>query len=88
MNHLLYFYGQECPDCIRMERRIERLEEEMGLTLVKYEVWHNAENDRLCMQYDTDGACGGVPFFYNTQNKKTLCGEVTYKELLDWATPN
>ncbi len=85
MNNLLYFYGQECPDCIRMQRRIERLEQELGVQLVKYEVWHNTENDELCMKYDTDG-CGGVPFFYNTQTQKSLCGEVTYKELFDWAS--
>lgn len=85
MNNLLYFYGQECPDCIRMQRRIERLEQELGVQLVHYEVWHNTENDALCMKYDTDG-CGGVPFFYNTQTQKSLCGEVTYRELVEWAS--
>jgi thiol-disulfide isomerase/thioredoxin len=83
-NHLLYFYGEECPDCIRMQARISRLEKEEGISLVPYEVWHNADNDELCMKYD-DGRCGGIPFFYNTQTKESLCGEVTYKELKDWA---
>lgn len=83
-NHLLYFYGEECDDCIRMLPRLERLLKETGLELEKHEVWHNIENDALCMEYDKDGACGGVPFFINTQTGKTLCGEVTYKELLEW----
>jgi hypothetical protein len=26
-----------------------------------------------------------VPFFYNTDNKKFVCGEATYEELKDWA---
>ncbi len=84
-NHLLYFYGEECDDCIRMHPRLERLKKETGLELKKYEVWHNKENDELCMQYDSHGDCGGVPFFINTKTGETLCGEVTYKELLAWA---
>lgn len=84
-NHLLYFYGEECPDCIRMMPRLERLARETGIELAKYEVWHNAENDALCMKYDKDNACGGVPFFINRKTSETLCGEVTYKELKGWA---
>ena len=40
---------------------------------------------RLMESYDVDGACGGVPFFYNTQSKGWLCGEVTYEQIIDWA---
>jgi thiol-disulfide isomerase/thioredoxin len=83
-NNLLYFYGEECPDCIRMQIRITRLEQEEGIVLVHKEVWHNTENDELCMKYD-DGSCGGIPFFYNTENRESLCGEVTYQELKEWA---
>ncbi len=84
-NHLLYFYGDECADCIRMTPRIERLLKETGIELMRYEVWHNKENDELCMKYDAAGDCGGVPFFINTHSGETLCGEVTYKELKEWA---
>jgi hypothetical protein len=85
-NHLLYFYGEECPECIRMKVRISKLEKEEYITFTSYEVWNNKENDELCQKYDTNGDCGGVPFFYNTKTKKSLCGEVTYKELKQWAT--
>ena len=84
-NHLLYFYGEDCPDCIRMHVRIEKLKKEEAIELTSYEVWGNTENDRLCQKYDINGECGGIPFFFNTKTKKSLCGEVTYKELRDWA---
>ncbi len=83
--HLLYFYGEDCPDCIRMQARLARLEKEEGIAVTHLEVWNNKENDELCMKYDKDNACGGVPFFINTNNNETLCGEVTYKELKEWA---
>lgn len=31
-------------------------------------------------EYDT-GLCGGVPFFYNTETKKFICGGASYEEL-------
>lgn len=85
MKHLLYFYGEECPDCIRMHARIDRLKKETKIELTSYEVWHNKKNDELCQRYDKDGECGGIPFFINTKTGNTLCGEVTYKELKEWA---
>jgi hypothetical protein len=35
-------------------------------------------------QYD-QGRCGGVPFFYNQQTGKWLCGVVNYEKLKEWA---
>ena len=29
--------------------------------------------------------CGGVPFFYNTQTKKFICGDANYGILKAWA---
>lgn len=84
-NHLLVFYGTECPHCEHMFRLVSRFEEEHGIRLEKIEVWHNEENTRIMEGYDQDGACGGVPFFYNTKTKAWLCGEVKYEEILAWA---
>lgn len=84
-SHLLNFYGTECPHCQRMRLLLDKLEIELGVVVDNVEVWHNEENTRLMESYDNDQACGGVPFFYNTKTKAWLCGEVTYKELLDWA---
>jgi hypothetical protein len=67
-----------------MHKLVERLEKEEGVKVDTYEVWHNDENAKKLEEIDKD-MCGGVPFFYNTKNKKFICGEVEYKELKDWA---
>lgn len=81
---LLEFYGTECPHCIRMKPLIAQLEKEEGVAVETHEVWHNENNARIMGTYDT-GLCGGVPFFYNTETKAFLCGEVSYEELKRWA---
>jgi len=82
---LLSFYGEECPHCQTMEPLIEQLQNETGLKVDRLEVWHNEENLKTLQSYDKD-LCGGVPFFYNTENKKWICGEATLEELTSWAT--
>lgn len=84
MSHLLEFFGTECPHCVRMHELVERLEKEEGLQVDAFEVWHNKENEQKMTEYDTD-LCGGVPFFYNTQTKKFICGEASYETLKAWA---
>jgi thiol-disulfide isomerase/thioredoxin len=81
---LLEFYGEECPHCIKMKPLIEQLEKELGVTVEKFEVWHNEENRKKIAEYDTK-LCGGVPFFFNTESKKFLCGGASYEELKAWA---
>ncbi len=82
-SHLLEFYGKECPHCAGMAPLVERLEEE-GVEVRKHEVWHSEQNATLMRQYD-QGRCGGVPFFYNRQTGKWLCGPVSYEKLKEWA---
>lgn len=82
--YLLEFYGTECPHCIHMQPLIERLEKELGVTVERYEVWHNEENAKLLSQHD-QGICGGVPFFMNTKTNQAICGAVSYEELKQWA---
>jgi len=84
MSNLIEFYGTECPHCIRMQPLIERLQKEEGLTVERFEVWHNDENREKMMQYDR-GFCGGVPFFINTETNKWICGEAPYEEFKAWA---
>jgi len=81
--HLLEFYGKECSHCAAMAPLVERLEEE-GLEVRKYEVWHSEQNANFMRQYE-QGRCGGVPFFYNRQTEKWLCGPVSYETLKEWA---
>ncbi len=84
MSHLLEFYGEECPHCVVMHKLVEKLEKEEGLKVDSLEVWHNSENEKRLIELDKD-MCGGVPFFYNTKNKKFICGQVEYEELKEWA---
>lgn len=82
---LLEFYGTECPHCVRMEPLIKKLEKEAGVSVERYEVWHSEENARKMREYDTNGMCGGVPFFINTETGAVICGEAPYEEVKKWA---
>lgn len=85
MSHLINFYGQECPHCLKMHELTDKLEQEAGVKIEKLEVWHNEENVKKFETIDSKGECGGVPFFVNTKTGKTICGEATYEELKEWA---
>jgi hypothetical protein len=39
----------------------------------------------MVKQFDKDDGCGGLPFYYDEQTGKWLCGEVKYEELKVWA---
>jgi thiol-disulfide isomerase/thioredoxin len=80
---LMEFYGKECPHCASMEPLVTRLQDEEGVEIRKYEVWHSEQNATLMREYD-QGRCGGVPFFYNPQTGKWLCGVVSYEKLKEW----
>ena len=84
MSHLLEFYGDECPHCDRMHDLIVQVEKETGLKVDTFEVFHNKENEEKMINLGND-CCGGVPFFYNTQTKKWICGEGTHEEFKAWA---
>ena len=84
MSHLLEFYGTECPHCITMREFVVRMEKEENIKIDSFEVWHNEENAKKLEDLDKD-MCGGVPFFYNTQTKKFICGDAPYETLLAWA---
>ncbi|EKD24085.1 MAG: hypothetical protein ACD_81C00114G0012 [uncultured bacterium] len=81
---LLEFYGTECPHCIHMKPLIERLKAEEHLDVQSLEMWHNPENAAKMKEYDK-GLCGGVPFFFNTETGKHICGGTDYDTLKQWA---
>jgi len=78
------FYGTECVHCHRMMPLVDKLEKETGSMIRKIEVWHNAKNAKLLEEKDTIN-CGGVPFFFNENTKKVICGAVPYETLKRWA---
>lgn len=81
---LLEFYGEECPHCRRMALLVERLEKDAGVKVEKFEIWHDDASARKYAEIEK-GVCGGVPFFYNTESKESLCGEEDYETLKKWA---
>ncbi len=84
-NHLLFFYGDDCPHCLKMDALVSKLAFD-GINVERLEIWHNDANMKKMEELDCeDEPCGGVPFFINTKTCKTVCGEVSYKELKEWA---
>lgn len=80
---LLEFYGTECPHCVRMAPLVEKLRGE-GFAVEQFETWHDARNAEKLAEYDR-GLCGGVPFFFNTESGKWICGAADYARLKAWA---
>ena len=79
---LLEFYGKECPHCVRMAPMVEKLKGE-GHNIEQYEVWHDQKNAAKMEEFDR-GLCGGVPFFYNSQSHRFICGGTDEKGLRAW----
>lgn len=68
-----------------MKPLIERLEKECSVTVVKKEVWSNKENLAELETIDNGDKCGGVPFFWNSDTEKFICGSASFEELKEWA---
>ncbi len=93
MARLMMFHALECPHCRRMMPLVERLENEEGIVLEKYEVWHDEKNADLMRSYRSilAPACGGqlrTPTFFCPETNDVMCGEVEYERLKAWALKN
>jgi len=82
---LLMFYGRGDDYCAQMEPLLQQLEKEEGLTVRKFEVWHDTRNTELLRKLDP-ARCGGVPFFYNKETHRWICGATTYDNLRNWGS--
>ncbi|HNR44338.1 MAG TPA: hypothetical protein PLI06_07245 [Methanofastidiosum sp.] len=81
---LMEFYGAECPTCKEIEKHLQRLQEEEGIEVTRFEVWHNAINQSIMMKY-AKSRCMGVPFLFNKKNESFLCGLNDYDAIKKWA---
>ncbi len=79
----IYFFGEECPHCKRINEFLEANDVASKFTFTKKEVWHSRTNSA---QMKTKAeACGldpskvGVPFIY-TEGNKCLVGEPDVKK--------
>ena len=81
---LLMFTGTECTHCHEMVPLVEKIEKELKITVERLEVWHNEKNMEILQKLD-DGKCGGIPFFYNENTAKWICGATSMDKLKEWA---
>jgi hypothetical protein len=61
------------------------LERSLGRRITHLETWEDESNQK---QYDSVGGatlCGGVPFFYNLETGKSICGAAPCEALVKWA---
>ena len=80
----MMFYGTECVHCHEMFPLIDQLAKEEKLKVQKLEIWHDSKNKAVFDKCNTM-KCTGVPFFYNENSKKGICGATSYVKLKAWA---
>ena len=95
-NHLIMFYGTDCPACMDMKILLDKLQKQWNINIETRDVWTGADketNYRMFENYiemtgniGTD--CDGLPFCINTETNQFLCGNVSYKKLEKWAMGN
>jgi glutaredoxin len=79
----IYFFGEECPHCKRINEFLEANDVAAKFTFTKKEVWHSRTNS--AQMKEKAEACGldpskvGVPFIY-TEGNKCLIGEPDVKK--------
>ena len=84
MGKLLMFYGTECVHCHEMFPLIEKLEKEEGMKVEKLEIWHNSKNKQIYDKCNNTIKCTGVPYLYNENSGKGICGTIDYQGLKKW----
>jgi len=82
--NLMMFYGEECPECKEAIENLERLQDEEGIEVKQYEVWHDSNNQSLMMKY-AEERCVGVPFLFNKETNEYICGPSSYEKIKRWA---
>lgn len=80
---LFFYYGEECPHCHDMMPLVDTLIQE-GIEITKLETWHNEEHAKQLAGVDK-GRCGGVPYFYNSENDQFICGSASEERVRAWA---
>ena len=86
------FYGEGCPHCQKMIPIVAQIENETGVHFEKLEIWNNATNKDVYLQYSEYIArdCGslGIPTFIGLKTNKSICGEKSADELKKFIIEN
>lgn len=81
----IMFYSAECSYCEAMLPLINDLIHNNGIEFELIEVT-DKDPDSIKKYEECDGdKCGGVPYFFDTNNHTFLCGEIDDEEFKDWA---
>jgi len=81
----IYFYTQDCEICKEIEPELDIVEKDLGIEFLRIDV-EEGEDERTIFDELALDECGGVPFIYNQENKKFICGFATankIKEIID-----
>lgn len=84
-NNLIFFYGEHCSFTKKVQNEVNCLEIHLNKQINKKEVWNNIENQKLYQEVGGLNSCGGVPFFYNKNTGKSICGATSCDILKIWA---
>ena len=84
-DHLVFFYGESCPFTKRALPAVKCLERSLGRPIVRKETWNDAANHADWEAAGGAEECGGVPYFFNTVTKESVCGAADCETLKKWA---
>mgnify|MGYP002400114442 CR=1 FL=1 len=79
---LIYFYTEDCKICKDMEPELKKLEEKYDSEIMKVNVEEGEDERNLFDELALD-ECGGVPFIFNQENYKSICGFATAEDIED-----
>lgn len=87
--YLIEFHAAGADQCDEMKAPIKQVERKLGTRILQWDVWSDPAAYKL-MQFldkgpDGRSKCGGLPFFYNRNTGKIICGATTEKNLENWA---
>lgn len=77
---LIYFYTEDCHICKTMDPELEKIETKYGSEILRVNV-EEGEDERSLFDELALDECGGVPFLYNQENNKSICGFATAEEI-------
>ncbi len=79
---LIYFYTEDCQICKEMEPELKKLEEKYDSEILKVNV-EEGEDERALFDELALDECGGVPFIFNQENYKSICGFASAEDIED-----
>lgn len=80
LSSILYFYTKDCEMCKAFESDLKKFEEKHEGELTRINVEENEET-KVLFDSLAEGVCPGVPFMYNQENGKHICGVVKFGEI-------